>query len=118
MATIKLNGSDSLSPSDYSNSHIDIKSPVRTVIAPKGGTMVITTPFEVEMGEDEIGLLQQQHKLGSKYLLSLASTAVKSGHRGVLTLTVINHGDVPAEIYNGEPVAQLLILKAGRLEVS
>ena len=118
MAVIRLENPDSLSPMDYSDNHIDIKSTVRTTIRPKGGTMVLTTPFTVEMPKGEVGLLQTQHNLSSKYLLSLASTVVKSGHNGVLTLTLINHGDVEAEIYVGEAIAQLLILKSGSLEIS
>lgn len=116
MATIKLDQRAVLNEKDFSNNHIDIKAPRRLEIRPKG-TGVIITDFEVHMEPDEVGIIQQQHNLSSKYLLVLASTIVKSDHKGKLTVTLINLGDILAEIDPNEAVAQLLILKSGSLKI-
>lgn len=116
MATIILDQSVALNEKDYSDNHIDIKAPKRFDIKPKG-TAVINTNFEVHMDDDELGILQQQHNLSSEYLIVLASTVVKSKHKGRLKITLINLGDIPAEIPANEAVAQLLILKSGSLKI-
>lgn len=116
MATIKLDQRMVLNEKDYSDNHIDIKTPKRIEIKPKG-TAAIVTEFEVNMDLDEVGLIQQQHNLSTEYLLVLASTVVKSGHKGKLTVTLINLGNRLAEIPANEPVAQLLILKTGSLKI-
>lgn len=101
----------------HSHNHIDIVAPTNFDIKPNRGTAVLHTDFEVTIGEDEVGLIQQQHNLSSDFLIILASTIVKSGYKGRLKVTLINTGDRLAHIKLNEPVAQLLILKSGSLKI-
>lgn len=118
MATVKFIDSRRIDlTKGYSHNHIDIVAPTSFDIQPNRGTAVISTDFEVEIADDEVGLIQQQHNLSSDFLIILASTIVKSGYKGKLKVTLINTGDRLAHIKLNEPVAQLLILKSGSLKI-
>lgn len=118
MAIVKPDTDIDLKSIHYSHNHIDILSKERFRIKSNRGTAQIDAGMYIELDDDEIGIIQQQHGLSTQYLLSLASTVVKSGYKGRLLVTLINHGDVDADIYIGDAVAQLLILKSGSLKIS
>lgn len=115
--TILFMKSDSTRIIDHTNSsnnHIDIIAPKRLELKPNQ-TAKFVTDFEVEMGDDEVGLIQPIHTLGERFITLITSTVAHSNYKGDLTLVITNKGHDLMEINAGEPMGQLVILKSGVL---
>jgi deoxycytidine triphosphate deaminase len=61
---------------------------------------------------DLCGFLQSRSTYGRLGLISATATYVTAGYRGCPTLEISNVGEVPVEVYPGDPICQLVLFTA------
>ena len=61
---------------------------------------------------DLCGFLQSRSTYGRLGIISATATYVTAGYRGCPTLEISNVGEVPVEVYPGDPICQLVLFTA------
>ena len=86
------------------------------VIAP-GKIELVPTGIAVSIPEGYEGQVRPRSGLALKYGVTLVNTpgTIDSDYRGEIRIIMINHGEVPYVVKNGDRIAQLVIAKVERI---
>lgn len=88
---------------------IEVSLDVRAVIKP-GATARIPCPFELELGENIIGVIHLKQSM-DEYKLTLSANLIHNGFDGRPTICVTNRGDKALELMANEPLAQIHFIR-------
>lgn len=83
----------------------------RLIIQPHQFVLAATMEY-VCLPLDLCGFLQSRSTYGRLGLISATATYVTAGYRGCPTLEISNVGEVPVEVFPGDPICQLVLFTA------
>lgn len=100
-ATMPTKGSKEAAGLDlYSCQNVDI---------PPGKSAKINTGVCMEIPNGYVGLIWPRSKISTRYNVDVLAGVIDSDYRGEIQIALINHGDKPFEIREGDKIAQILI---------
>ena len=83
----------------------------RLIIQPRQFVLAATMEY-ICLPADLCGFLQSRSTYGRLGLISATATYVTAGFKGCPTLEISNVGEVPVEVYPGDPICQLVLFTA------
>lgn len=84
----------------YSCENIDI---------PAGKSARINTGVCMEIASGLVGLIWPRSKISTRFNIDILAGVVDSDYRGEIQIALINHGDKPFEVREGDKIAQIII---------
>lgn len=83
----------------------------KLIIQPHQFVLAATLEY-VCLPNDLCGFVQSRSTYGRLGLISATATYVTAGYKGCPTLEISNVGEVPVEVYPGDPICQLVLFTA------
>lgn len=81
------------------------------VLHPRQFILAVTREY-LSLPPDLCGFIQSRSTYGRMGLISATATYVNPGYLGCPTLEIVNEGEVPVQVAPGEPICQLIVLRA------
>lgn len=82
------------------------------VLHPRQFVLAVTLEY-LSLPPDLCGFIQSRSTYGRMGLIAATATYVNPGYLGCPTLEIVNEGEVPVSLAPGEPICQLILLRAG-----
>ncbi len=89
-----------------------------TVVINPNEAVKVKTGISIEIPDGFVGLVWDKSGLSTNHKIKTLGGVIDSGYRGESLIGLINLGDTPYIIEKGHKVAQMLIQKIERVEVS
>lgn len=95
-------------------------SAAEDVVLPVGARKLVPTGVCVAIPEGHVGLLASRSGWGLKYGITLANSVgvIDADYRGEVGAVLINHGNQPIAITQGDRIAQLLLVPVAMPQVT
>lgn len=79
---------------------------------------MIPTGIYIELPSDTFGMITPRSGLAAKYGISIVNSPgiIDESYRGELKIIMMNQGKEPFEIFNGDRIAQMLLMKYENIE--
>lgn len=102
---------DDLKHATEGSAGIDLRA-AESVVIPVSAKKVVSTDTVVEIPPGHVGLVFVRSSLGFKHGICLANSVgvIDSDYRGDIGLALMNHGQSPFEIQEGDRIAQLIVM--------
>jgi dUTP pyrophosphatase len=81
---------------------------------PPGGRAAVPTALRLEIPQGYAGLVWPRSGLAVRHGIDTMAGVIDSDYRGELKVVLVNHGDEPFAIAQGDRVAQLLVQRVER----
>lgn len=85
------------------------------ILHPRQFVLAVTREY-LSLPPDLCGFIQSRSTYGRMGLIAATATYVNPGYLGCPTLEIVNEGEVPVAVRPGEPICQLILLRAGEDE--
>jgi dUTP pyrophosphatase len=86
----------------------------RELVLPPRGRAVVPTDLKLEIPPDHVGLVWPRSGLAARHGIDTLAGVIDSDYRGEVGVVLVNHGDEPFRIQQGDRVAQLLLQRVER----
>jgi dUTP pyrophosphatase len=91
----------------------DLRASEALEIAP-GARAAVPTALRLQIPPGHVGLVWPRSGLAVRHGIDTLAGVVDSDYRGEVRVVLVNHGEAPFRIENGDRVAQLLVQKVER----
>lgn len=81
------------------------------ILHPRQFVLAVTLEY-LNLPPDLCGFIQSRSTYGRMGLIAATATYVNPGYQGCPTLEIVNEGEVPVSVKPGEPICQLVVLRA------
>lgn len=114
---IKITRTDAKLPTRANNGDagLDIYAVEPATLQP-GIHAVLPTGLHMSIPHGYAGIIKPRSGLAVKHSIDVLAGVIDSAYRGECKVALINHGDTPMEIRQGDRIAQLLIVPVALLE--
>lgn len=87
---------------------LDLRSVEHALILP-GVSATLKTGLAISVGDGNVGLIWPRSKLGAKLNIQVLAGVIDSDYRGEVMIALLNSGDKPFEVKQGDRIAQLIV---------
>ena len=87
------------------------------ILHPRQFVLAVTQEY-LSLPPDLCGFIQSRSTYGRMGLIAATATYVNPGYLGCPTLEIVNEGEVPISVAPGEPICQLILLRADEDETT
>lgn len=116
---INKSNNDTPSYADEGSAGVDLRAYVdgSIILNPLERKMISTGIF-IELPVGTFGMITPRSGLAIKYGISIVNSpgVIDETYRGEIKVILINQGDIPFEIFNGDRIAQMILMKYEKIE--